>query len=345
MQNEFGRLALACGVRAFIAVGLILVGSHLAQAGPHSGRGKAEAAASGCPAIAAPPYAGPIFDAMAQTDQSLDAEAALATARAEGVVKLALFARVHRHQDGRGLVDHLAAKYPDFIVRGAPKEWDMPRDLPSIYIDEVLAGVASGHFRFVGEIIYTEGNKGEGEVTEGGERYTDPTLPGTKHLLDGLAGTGIPVMMHWEAYSWARDWPHFDRLYSAYPNQIFVLPHLAFASHDQAAEVLAAHPNVWATISKKDKDNVNLVDEDKEEETGESLVDECSQLKPEWRDLLVRYSTRLMFATDAHKERRWVQYVEIIRRWRAILGQLPPDVAAAIAHGNAERLYRSPIGN
>ena len=30
-------------------------------------------------------------------------------------------------------------------------------------------------------------------------------------LLAPLEGRNIPVMIHWEVYDWARDWPAFDR--------------------------------------------------------------------------------------------------------------------------------------
>jgi hypothetical protein len=297
------------------------------------------APARNCAPLAGGPYQGPLFDAMAQTDQSLDGDAAVARAKSAGVSGMALFARVHRRQDGRPLVERLASRYPDFITLGAPKEFNLPIDLPSDYIDEVVSGVSRRHFAFVGEILYTHGDKEGGEITSEGERYTDPTLPGTKKLLDGLGGAGIPVMAHWEVYEWARDWPRFHRVYGAYPGQVFIWPHLGFGSAQQARLVLAADPNVWATVSKRDRDDANLADDDKEEAVGDSMVDECVRLKPEWRELLVSYAGRLMFATDAHKTRRWGRYVSIIQRWRVILGQLPPPVAGAIAHQNAERLY------
>ena len=54
---------------------------------------------------------------------------------------------------------------------------------------------------------------------------------------------------------------------------------------------------------------------------------------------MMLYADRLMFATDAHMANRWANYQTIVRRWRRLLGQLPPDAAAAIAYGNAARLY------
>jgi len=286
-----------------------------------------------------PAYQGPLFDSMAQTDQFLDGESAIKTAQANGVTGIALFARVHRKANGKSLVQKLAREYPNFIILGAPKLFDMRYDLDSSFIDDVLTGVAERRYAFVGEILYTHGDKIGGEETSSGERYIDPMRPGTAKLINGLKNKSVPVMMHWEVYDWVRDWPKFDQLYGEFPDQIFVWPHLGFGSADKVAIVLAAHKNVWATLSKKELTNANLSDDEKSGEIGPPVVDQCDVLQPEWKDLMIRFQDRLLFATDAHKEGRWKQYEAIVNRWRVILGQLPPDVAKAIAYQNASRLY------
>jgi len=119
---------------------------------------------AGCIAPAAPPYQGPLFDAMAQTDQWLDIDASVATAKQNGVTGIALFARVHKKQDGRSLVDGAGEKYPGFILVGAPKLFDMRGDLDSSYVFGVLKGVGAHRYAFVGEILYTHGDKSGGEA-------------------------------------------------------------------------------------------------------------------------------------------------------------------------------------
>ena len=289
----------------------------------------------------ASPYAGELFDAMAQTDQRLNGTAAIATGKSEGVTHLALFARIHNRNDGSALVDRMAAANPAYIVEGSPKRFDrqMRGDLPTFFVDEVLAGAAAGRYRFVGEILYTHGDKEEGEVTDTGERYIDPLAPGTRRLVNGLKDAHVPVMTHWEVYDWARDWPKFDALYGAYPGQIFIWPHVGFGSASEASEVLRKHPNVVGTLSKKEKADASLKDEDKAEQVSGAVTDSCGNLLPEWRDVMLQFSDRLMFATDAHKESRWANYALIVRQWREILGQLAPEVATAIAYKNAYRVY------
>jgi hypothetical protein len=297
------------------------------------------AAEATCPAPATHAYAGPMFDAMAQTDQWLAGENAVKTAQSNGIRGIALFARVHKKQDGRRLVQVLAAKNPGFVIVGAPKLFDMRGDLDSDYVSDVALGVADNRYAFVGEILYTHGDKGGGEVTADGERYIDPTQPGTARLLEALRGRTIPVMTHWEVYDWERDWPKFDKVYGQFPDQVFIWPHLGFADAQQATVVLAAHNNVWATLSKKEKSNENLADSDKEDAIGPPVTDQCDVLEPAWKKFMMDFHEQLLFATDAHKSHRWANYANIVQRWRVILGQLPPDVAEDIAYRNAEKLY------
>jgi len=287
-----------------------------------------------------PPYAGPLFDAMAQMDETVEMTSALEQVRAAGVGKIALFARSrNRLGENEAAVARLATAFPDLVILGAPKYFLLRRDLSPEFIDATIEGVQSKGYKFVGEILYTHGDKDHGEQTSSGERQVDPSAPGTARLLDMLAPYKVPVMTHWEVYEWERDWPRFHALYGAYPDQIFIGPHMLFASPAQAREVLSAHPNVWMTVSKKEKEQEALSDPVKAARLGEKMINSCGQLKNGWAKVLTDFSDRLMFATDAHKLSRWDEYAKPVALWRGILGQLPPDVAERIAFRNAERLY------
>ncbi len=52
---------------------------------------------------------------------------------------------------------------------------------------------------------------------------------------------------------------------------------------------------------------------------------------------------RFILAFDNVWEDNWGEYyLSQIRSWRKALGDLPPDAAHAVAHRNAERLWRLP---
>ena len=91
--------------------------------------------------------------------------------------------------------------------------------------------------------------------------------------------------------------------------------------------------------AKKEKKKGGYSDASKSVKLGDGFLDNCGKLKNKWRELLIRYKDRILFATDAHKSHRWTVYRKLIERGRAWLGQLPHDTAKAIAFDNAERLY------
>jgi hypothetical protein len=62
-------------------------------------------------------------------------------------------------------------------------------------------------------------------------------------------------------------------------------------------------------------------------------------LCPEWRQLLLKYPERFMIGSDTWINQRWEQYDQLMRGYRVWLGDLPPDVAAAIAWNNGARLF------
>jgi hypothetical protein len=63
------------------------------------------------------------------------------------------------------------------------------------------------------------------------------------------------------------------------------------------------------------------------------------ELNPVWRDLLIRHQDRFMIGSDTYVNSQWDSYGGIIASHRDWLGKLPRGVAAAIAHGNAEREF------
>jgi predicted TIM-barrel fold metal-dependent hydrolase len=141
--------------------------------------------------------------------------------------------------------------------------------------------------------------------------------------------------------AWNRDKAHFDELYSAWPQQRFVLPSLAYGSPETTDAILSTHPNVWGIISRLVDGRYKFVDPAKAAKLGPNMIDDCNILQPEWRAILVKYNDRLMFGSDyyAGPMTSWAGYSQVIRHYRGIAGQLPPDVAHRISWENAAALY------
>jgi len=285
-----------------------------------------------------PAYDAKLFDAMAQIDGGLQ-ETVLREMDGAGVQRMALFARRHPKRDGEADVLALVNRYPDRFVIGVPKRFDLRGDLPDDYVDATLQDLAQRRYRFIGEILFVHADKEHGEQTLTGERYVAGNGPNVHRLMAVLRAQRVPLMTHWEVYDWERDWPLFDALYARYRDVVFIWPHGGFGSAEQVRQVLAAHPNVVVTLSKREKAQRSLSSEDKAGKLGPAVIDSCGQWRSDWRSLVRDYPDRFMFATDAHKPSRWSRYRDIVRQWRGILGQLPAEEARKLAWDNSSRIY------
>ncbi len=63
------------------------------------------------------------------------------------------------------------------------------------------------------------------------------------------------------------------------------------------------------------------------------------KLCPEWRALLIKYPGRFMIGSDTWVNQRWQYYDDLMKGYRAWLGDLPADVAQQIAWGNGAALF------
>ena len=66
------------------------------------------------------------------------------------------------------------------------------------------------------------------------------------------------------------------------------------------------------------------------------------EFAPDWAALLARHPERFIFALDMVRDKHWrkKKYRRAVRYFRRALSRLPAAAARAIAHGNAERLWR-----
>jgi hypothetical protein len=67
------------------------------------------------------------------------------------------------------------------------------------------------------------------------------------------------------------------------------------------------------------------------------------RLCPEWRALLLKYPTRFLIGSDTWVNQRWLYYADLMKAYRAWLGDLPPEVARNIAWNNGARLFDLPL--
>ena len=114
---------------------------------------------------------------------------------------------------------------------------------------------------------------------------------------------------------------------------------MGFGSPKQVKLILSTHDNVYMTISKKNEDKGNISDPIKQSKFGSGFLNDKKKLKDEWKEILIEYQNKLLFATDAHKKHRWEIYSKIVKIYRDILNQLPEEVSKKIGYLNAEKIY------
>jgi Amidohydrolase len=91
---------------------------------------------------------------------------------------------------------------------------------------------------------------------------------------------------------------------------------------ERVSAMLAKYRDLWGELSYRG-----------------GITDGAGKLTPEWRALFERYPDRFLLGSDTWVPERWAAYGDIMAGYRAWLDQLPPTVAAQIAHGNARSLF------
>ena len=135
----------------------------------------------------------------------------------------------------------------------------------------------------------------------------------------------------------------FKRLLTHNPKARFVWSHVGFepllTRHPQRVrQWLQTYPNLFMSF------RVN-----KGHPSPASALDPAGELKPAWQDLIRAFPDRFMIGSDAFYEAGGVARgsgdpgQDTGLRWlRALVDALPPDLARAVGHENAKRVYRLP---
>lgn len=166
--------------------------------------------------------------------------------------------------------------------------------------------------------------------------------PQARRLLEIALKKKWPFIAHYEFASAGRDKSRFMSEFKdtmrAHPDHPFALIHMGQLDADEARELIAAHGNIHFLMSHSNpaarsasgrQPWVNLFDGD--------------ALAADWQALISEYPERFMLAFDNVWPEDWgPHYVEQASLWRKALSALPADVSRAVAHGNAERLWRLP---
>lgn len=279
----------------------------------------------------------PIIDAHSQFDDDVSLERVVESAARAGIAQVLLSAR--RGTTSAEVLE-LAGKYPGCIqpsvrTKGAAYRDNDPR-YPA-FLDEQLKAPA---FKAMSEIIVAHARKGR-HAPEVNLTLDAPQV--ALALQRGIA-RGWPVVLHYELRWFTRSFGRQARdsrlaelgaLLRRHPDHPFALIHMAQLDAVDAAEMLASHPNLHLLTS-----HANPITATASRQPWTELFME-GELAPEWRSLVLRYPDRFVLAFDNVWTGDWTdKYARQADFWRSALAKVPAEVAHAVAHGNAERLWK-----
>jgi Amidohydrolase len=137
-----------------------------------------------------------------------------------------------------------------------------------------------------------------------------------RQVADLAAQRGLVLHAHADAGS-------LEELLNVRPDITVLWAHAGMtAGPSEVQRVLDAHPNVWVELALR------------------TDVAPGGRLDPDWAALFQRYPDRFMIGTDTWIPSQWTRLPMLMADVRAWLRELPPELASAIAHGNAERLLK-----
>ena len=127
-----------------------------------------------------------------------------------------------------------------------------------------------------------------------------------------------------------------ERLLDDHPKLPIALTHMGQLAAGEASHLIDSHANIYFLTSHA---NTVWIDSRGHNLPWTDLFD-GGAIAADWRSLMVRHPDRFILAFDNVFAEDWGDnYVKQARLWQTALAKLPNDVARAIAHRNAERLW------
>jgi len=167
--------------------------------------------------------------------------------------------------------------------------------------------------------------------------------PQNQLLIDLAKALHTPFVAHYEfggaRADKARYIREFEVMVDSNKKVPFVLIHMGQLKADEARLLIKAHPNVYFMMSHSNPLSIG-------KNTDQPWVNlfKNEKLAPQWEALALEYPDRFILAFDSIGPKNWGKfYLDQAKLWRTALKQLPNDVAQALAHGNAERLWNLPV--
>lgn len=188
--------------------------------------------------------------------------------------------------------------------------WFHDESIHTLVQTELASGTAAGPYRGIGEFHLYNSANADGPVA--------------RKLIALAEARGLTVLAHVDDVA-------IDKLMAHSPSRgqalslIWAHTGIGGVPVARVEALLSRYPRLMGELSYRP-----------------GLTCEGERLCPEWRALLLKYPTRFLIGSDTWVNQRWQYYEELMRGYRAWLGDLPPDVARRIAWDNGATLFGVP---
>jgi len=273
------------------------------------------------------------IDAHSQVDNEVrDLGLIIHRMDAAGVYRTILASRSGRKP---GEVADFAAQHPQRIVPSVRTKSDAFDKNPANWRKFIMAQTDSGRFRAMAEMLLYHAQKGN----KAPEVRAYPKDDRVRFVLAIAAQQGWPFVVHIEFASLSpserkRFMAGLEAMLREHPVLSILLNHMGQLQPPEAARLLKAHANFHLLTAH----TTTAITRDSREPW--TRMFEGNHLAPAWRELMLAHPDRFVFALDNVWYQHWNEYyLEQVAQWRKALTEVPPSVAHAVAHGNAERLW------
>jgi len=274
------------------------------------------------------------IDAHSQVDHEVEDLSLIIERMDEFNVRKTILAT--RGRRDRFAVADMADQYPGRIIPAVRSKGGNYSRNEDKYYRKVKKQFKDDRFRAVAEVLMYHAQKGD----KAGQVSVYPDDARVKAVLEPAVERGIPFVIHIEFASLAGSertafMDAMKALLAQYSGHPFLLIHMGQLQPEEALPLLKQYSNFHLMTSHADPVTVN------ESSQPWTNMFKGESLKDEWKQLMKQYPKQFVFALDNVWANHWQNtYGQHMRLWTKALAELPGDVAHAVAHGNAERLWK-----